>query len=262
MLTSRAVWCWSFQRSGMLEISSLWCPGAFHRRSIMLIYEGSLRGLTAVAHKNIAGKVHSLLFDDRSWDVQHVAVRTGLWPLGRIVVIPSATLTIPDWCLDRLAVDLEQDQVDSGLDIDSAPPVSRQEEIRIQQQQGSTFGVPLDGFSAALMVPTATAERDLAESSETILAGCDPHLRSTRGVRGYRVRLRSGETLGRAEDFLLDTARWKISHIVIRWKGWPHPRRFVVRSSAVETISWHEQTIDTRLSSRAHPKRSRTPIAR
>jgi hypothetical protein len=228
----------------------------------MLIYEGSLRGLTAVAHDRVVGNVHSFLFDDKSWDVRHVAVRTGPWFFGRIVVIPSATLTIPEWCLDRLAVDLEREEVDSGPDIDSAPPVSRQEEIRIQQQQGSTFGVPLDGFNAALMVPTATAERDLAESSETILAGCDPHLRSTRGVRGYQVRLRSGEALGRAEDFLLDTVRWKISHIVIRWKGWPRPRRLVVRSSAAENISWHEHTIGTRLSARVRARRSRAPITR
>jgi hypothetical protein len=228
----------------------------------MLIYETSLRGLTAVAHEKVAGKVQSFLFDDTSWDVRYVAVRTGLWLYGRIVLIPPGTITIPDWCLDRLTVDMEREQVDSGLDIDSALPVSRQEEIRIHQQQGSTLGVPLDGFSTPLLVPTATAENELGESSEIILAGCDPNLRSTKAVRGYQVRLRSGETLGRAEDFLLETARWKISHIVIRWKGWPHSRRLVVRSSAVETISWHEQTIDTRLSARAHAKRSRAPITR
>lgn len=227
----------------------------------MIIYESSLRGLAAVALDGEAGKVHSLLFDDRDWRVGHITVRTGSWLSGRIAAIPPAAVTIPTRHLDRLAVLLKREELKHCPDIESAKPVSLQEETRLQNQR-AIIGSPYEGFAGALMVPTATAERELGEVSEAAVAGCDPHLRSTKGVRRYQVRLREGEPLGRVLDFVVDTGRWQITHLVIRVQGWPRQRRLVIPSSAVEGISWFEQAITTRLSPLSSEQRNRTATAR
>ena len=224
----------------------------------MLIYERSLHESVAVAHDGVAGKVRDVLFDDVTWVVRHVVVRTGSRFAGRTVVVSPAVLTLPGWFPDRVALDLDREQVGRGPGIDSAKPVSVQEGMRLHGREGAMAGFMYDGFAGALMVPTASAERELAESPESRPAGIDPHLRSAEAVRGYRVRLPFGETLGHVEDFIVDTTGWNITHIVIASGGWPRTLRIMIPAGSVGNIFWEEKVIEMRLP----PDASRTGVTR
>jgi sporulation protein YlmC with PRC-barrel domain len=213
----------------------------------MLMLESSFHGLRALALDGVAGKYHSLLFDDRDWAVRHIAIRAGSRLSGHIALLSPAAVTVPARALDRIEVHLKQEELKHCPDINAAKPVSLQEEDRLQNMR-AVIGFTYDGFSSALMVPTAETERELAEVPEAALAGGDRHLRSTKGVRHYQVRLQSGEKLGSVEDFVVDVTRWKITHTVIRLHGWPHPRRIVVPSDTMESVSWFDQAITARLS--------------
>jgi hypothetical protein len=213
----------------------------------MIIVESSLRDLVVAALDGDAGRVHTLLFDDRDWRIRHFAIRIGSWPLGRIAVVPPVRVVIPSHHLERLAVRLRREELERCPDIKAIQPVSLQEETRLRNQR-AVLGFAYDGFNNALMVPTANAERELTEVSETKLAESDPHIRSTKGVQHYRVRFRTGELLGYVEDFVICTEPWEITHIVVRVHGWPHPRRLSLPTYEMEEISWIDQAIITRIS--------------
>jgi hypothetical protein len=143
---------------------------------------------------------------------------------------------------------MDRNEIDDGPDPAAARPVSEQEEIRLHLRQGASLGILYDGFNATLMVPTASMERETRGSKGVACAQGDRHLRSTRAVRGYRLQFRTGDPIGHAEDFVIDTSRWKISHLVVRFHSWPHPRRLVVPTGAVVDINWEDRLIHTRLS--------------
>jgi sporulation protein YlmC with PRC-barrel domain len=231
------------------------------RRDIVIVYESAFQGLAAVGLDGEVGKVHSFLFDDRDWGVRHIAVRTGSRLRGRIAVIPPGAVTIPSRHLDRLSVSLKRDELRQCPDLDETKPVSLQEETRLRNQR-AVIGCPYDGFAAAFMVPTATAQRELAQVSEVAVAGSDPHLRSTRGVRQYRVRLQTGESIGHVDDFVIDSEQWRITHLVVCVQGWPRHRRLVIPSSAVKEISWFDQEITTRLHPLGMKEKKRTGSGR
>jgi hypothetical protein len=185
-------------------------------------------------------------------------VRTSrLW--NRLVTISATSAELPDWQHGRLAIRLGPKEVESCPDIDSTKPVSRQEEYRLHQHQASMLGLPYEGFGMALAVPTEAAGSELAESAEAALAGCDPHLRSCAAVRRYRVQLDSGGPPVRADDFIINTDDWKITHLVLRLRGWSHTRRFLLPSETVRAIHWDSHSIDARSAPQPEISAPRTP---
>lgn len=227
----------------------------------MMIYERSFRGLAVTSVGTVVGTVHDVLFDDMTWEVRHIVVRTSrFW--NRDVTIPVRSVALPDWQHGRLAIRLSSRQIQRCPDIDSNKPVSRQEEYRLHQYQASMLGLPYEGFGMALAVPTEAARRDLAESAETVLARCDPHLRSCAAVRRYRVQLGSGGPPVRADDFIINTDGWKITHLVLRLRGWSHTRRFLLPSDTVRAIHWDSHSMDARSAPQPEISAPRTPSRR
>lgn len=227
----------------------------------MLIYGHMLHGCRVVCPDGVAGRVHDLLFDDQSWQIRHVAIRTGTWPLDRIVLLPPETVRLNDPDFRSVRVDLSTGEVHNAPGIDQNKPVSRQEELRLHQHQGPMLGLPWDGFSRMVVVPTATADRELAESGESPLAQSDPHLRRCGAVRGYGVRLHTGDLFGRVEDFVVDVVRWRIRYLVVQRGTWWIRRLVLLEPAVVQNVSWNQQAVETSLAPVAS-KRRRTSLAR
>lgn len=217
----------------------------------MLILADTLRGLPATGINGPIGKIHDLLFDDRSWCVRHVAVRHGMWPVERDILIFPGTVHVTDLTFRTVDIGLPAEDVAAAPDIDQDRPVSLQEELRLHEHQGSMLGMPYDGLSRAVMIPTATADQELADSGGSVLRDADPHLRSCHAVRGYAVRLANGQLLGNVADYVVDVTRWRIVYIMAERKVWPTPRRVLLPPVVVRSVSWQQQEITTRLSSAA-----------
>jgi sporulation protein YlmC with PRC-barrel domain len=213
----------------------------------MLIHARTLHGLPAIGIDGPVGKIQDLLFDDHTWCVRHVAVRCGMWPLERDILIAPGAVDVTDWTFRTVRVTLPAEEVRTAPDIDQDRPVSRQEELRLHEHQGSMLGLPNDGFSRAVLIPTATAGEELADSGGSVLRDSDPHLRSCRAVRGYAVRCANGHLVGRLADYVVDVTRWRIVYVVVERGMWPAPRRILLPPVVIRSVSWQHQEIDTRL---------------
>jgi uncharacterized protein YrrD len=198
----------------------------------------SLRGFGIGARDGEIGKVHSFLFDDRSWAVRYLVADTGGWLHGRKVLIAATALERPDWHARVFPVELTKEQVRNAPDIDTDRPVSRQHEAELHKYYNWApyWGT---GYGAAVFtVPPAQEEQEPPENA----AEGNPNLRSTREVIGYRIHATDGQ-IGHVEDFIISDEDWVIRYIVVDTRNWLPGRSVLVSPEWVRDISWEEQEV-------------------
>lgn len=200
----------------------------------------SLRGLSDCAigaTDDQIGMVHSFLFDARTWAIRYLVADTGTWLPGRKVLIAVTALGQPNWPDRVLPVALTREKVKNAPDIDVDKPVSRQREIELHQYYGWTPywgpGVPVGGVP---LPPPADVEAAKAAAEG------DPNLRSTREVRGYRIRATDGE-IGHVEDFIADDENWIIRYLVVDTKKWLPGRTVLICPDWAKEICWDDRTV-------------------
>ena len=94
----------------------------------MLNNANHLKGLAIHATDGEIGTVDQLYFDDESWAIRYLTVKTGGWLGGRRVLISPIAVAHSDWPAKRLYVALTKKQVENSPDINTDKPVSRQHE--------------------------------------------------------------------------------------------------------------------------------------
>ena len=105
----------------------------------------SLTGFGIGATDGEIGKVEAFYFDDKSWSVRYLVVKTGSWLFGRSVLISPMALQNPDWKENDFPTNLTKEQVQHSPYIDTQKPVSRQHETELskhyswQPNRGSGF---------------------------------------------------------------------------------------------------------------------------
>ncbi len=210
----------------------------------------SLVGFTIGATDGEIGKVKEFYFDDETWTIRYLIVDTGNWLSGRVVLISPDALLAPDWKNKTFPVNLTKEQIRNSPDINTDLPVSRQEEIKLHKYYpwvaywaggyyggGSpplTFGadplaigLPLDEFAEKL------AQKDDAS---------DKHLRSTKKVKGYKIKATDGE-IGDVEDFILGENMWKIDFILIDTAKWIPGKKVLISPKLISKIEWDNSTV-------------------
>ncbi len=90
-----------------------------------------LVGFTIGATDGDIGKVEEFYFDDTTWTVRYMIVKTGGWLTGREVLISPEAILVPDWENKIIPVNLTRSQVKNSPDIDTDKPISRQEEEKL-----------------------------------------------------------------------------------------------------------------------------------
>lgn len=217
----------------------------------------AFEGYSINARDGALGSVKDIYFGDENWIVRHFVVETGSWLNGRRVLLAAARLT-PDPGTQRLNIEATREQVRNSPPMETDRPVSRQREQEIYDHYGWPYywGVaPLAGGGIAagammagpLGVGLAAAQREVDDvRTSTIEADRrppgDPHLRSVREVRGYRISARDGE-LGHVEDLLIDTGTWEIRALVVDTRNWLPGRNVLVPPMAVEAVRWQKSDV-------------------
>ena len=89
------------------------------------------------------GTVEDFYFDDQTWAVKYLVVRTGGWLSGRKVLVSPTVVTGNTWDLGLLPVSITKEQVRDSPDVNTDKPVSGQREaakegfhVRSAQQVG------------------------------------------------------------------------------------------------------------------------------
>lgn len=215
----------------------------------MLRNINSLTGFKIHATDGELGHVAEFYFDDRTWDIRYMVVKTGGWLSGRKVLISPAALKTPDWKSKSFPVALTLDQVRNSPDIDTEKTVTLQHEADLHRH----YAWPIywgDGFYAGSMSggtlypPT----REEEEEEEKLAAAEEvSHLQSTRTVAGYRVHATDG-LIGHVEDFIVEEGQWIIRYLVAGTAVWLPGRKVLVSPGWIENVDWETSEVFVYLS--------------
>ena len=149
----------------------------------MLTNSTFLKDLTIHATDGELGTVDEFYFDDETWGIRYLVVKTGGWLSGREVLISPIAAVRVDWQTKSLHVALTKKQVENSPGINTHQPVSRQHEAEFSSYYGynAYWGGPfLWGpayYPADLAIPSGVFTKAKEESA-------DSHLRSSTAVTG------------------------------------------------------------------------------
>ncbi|MDR3609446.1 MAG: PRC-barrel domain-containing protein [Ignavibacteriaceae bacterium] len=206
---------------------------------------------TICAKDGELGKVSEFYFDDHTWTIRYLVVKTGNWLSERMVLIPHLALGITDWNAKTFKVNLTMEQVRNSPDIDTEKTVSRQHEEELFEH----YALPVywgEGFYATPlgMVPLEPdiSSKILKEDSKLgQLQHEDPHLRSTSKVKGYHIHANDGE-IGHVEDFIVDDEKWILCFLIVATHNWLPGRKILMLPRLIKRIEWDESKIYVDLS--------------
>ena len=196
-------------------------------------------GSSIVATDGEIGKLYNVCFDDRSWAVRYLVVETGSWLSRRRVLVSRATLGLPRWAEKTIPVRLTKEQVQNCPDVDADRPVSRQQEFGMIRHYGWADYLSVEpSFPPVALTDAAVGEQDTVSK----MAG-DPHLRSAKGVAGYRGVDASDASVEGVTDFVIDDERWGIPDLVVHVDSLPDGQKAVVPTRWVTGVSWEDQRV-------------------
>jgi uncharacterized protein YrrD len=158
------------------------------------------------------GTVEDFYFDDQTWAVKYLVVKTGGWLSGRKVLISPTVVIGKSWDLGLFPVSITKEQVRNSPDINTDKPVSRQHEAE-----------------------GATSARE------------DFHLRSAQQVGGYHIHANDGD-IGHVVDFIFDDQNWQISHLLIDTHNWVGGEKIILAVHHIREIQWQNSKVVVDLS--------------
>jgi len=216
---------------------------------------GDILGYKIAARDGHLGKVKDLYFDDFAWTIRYVVVETGGRLSGRQVLISPEDVGEPDTEKKVLPVDRTWKEVQDSPSIAERMPISRENELELAKYYGWAFywqDAPLTsdiGKSVAAEAPKAS-RKDFENTSHS-------QLRSIKEVTGYHVHA-TDEELGSAEDFVVETGNWTISHLVVKSGKWPAHGHVLIPPGWIEHVAWADRTIHVQLTAREAREGSRS----
>lgn len=219
-----------------------------------------LSGYTLQAKDGEIGEVDQFYFDDESWTIRYLVVKTGNWLLGRKVLISPIALDQPDWETRRFPVQLTQNQVENSPDIVTDLPVSRQHEYELHQYYDwpTYWSHPGDfSFRHARLYTATSMEARESETTQPVTTETteqdkyDPHLRSTKEVTGYHIKATDGE-IGHVEDFIVDDQTWQIHYMVVNTRNWlSDNKKVLIAPQWIEKVSWIDRGVHVKFTQEA-----------
>ena len=187
----------------------------------------SLLGASILAKDGPIGHLRDALFDDQSWVIRYFVVETGSWFSGRRVLLSPMIFREPDWGKRVLPVDLTIDEVRQSPDVDTDPPVYRQQEIAMTRH----YGWPAYWTIEASQVPGDKSD-----------AMGDPNLRSANEILTYEVKTSDGD-IGRMDDLVVEDANWFVRFVILSAGNWFEDQKLLVSTRWIGSVSWANKEV-------------------
>jgi hypothetical protein len=208
------------------------------------------------------GHIKDFYFDDDAWAVRYIVVDTGNWLAGPEVLISPISVQHSEWAERTLPVCITREQVRSSPGINTAQPVSRQNEEQLFRFYGYPYywggaGMWGEGAYPYALATGYAGPREERADHERKLEGYlhderarhrndNPHLRSRNAVAGYRVHAKDGD-LGHVADFLVDDETWAIRQVVIDTSNWWLGHKVLIAPWWITKVQWSEQLVSVDL---------------
>lgn len=196
----------------------------------------SLIGCRMEARDGELGKVDDVYFDDKSWTVRYLVLKTDAWLSSRKVLIAPMALMEEGCKTGVFWVNLTQDQIRHSPGIDTDKPISRQQEIELYGHY-AWKGYWESGFYAQ-GVGEIKEVRDIPPGIRDRHA-VDLHLRATSYVTGFHVHGTDGE-LGYICNFVIDDRTWAVVNLVVSTGHLPEDKKVLVAVDRILQMQWND----------------------
>ena len=190
------------------------------------------------------GKITSFYFDDDTWTIRYMVVKTGSWLFGRKVLISPDAILKNLWEGQTVAVNLTKEKVSSIPDIDTDKPVSRQQEQELfyhypwKNYWGGGFYA--GGIWGTTYPASSIDNTIIKEPGNTVKQPeGDQHLRSTAIVAGHAT---DGD-IGHIKDFIVDDQTWKLSFFVVDTHNWFGGKKVLIPVSDIKEVQWDNSKV-------------------
>jgi sporulation protein YlmC with PRC-barrel domain len=216
----------------------------------------SLLGYTMKETDGEIGEVEEFYFDDKSWTIRYLIVKTGDWLSSRKVLISPTVLKQPDWENKVFPVNLTKSQIENSPDIDTDKPVSRQQEEQLSGYYPWEiyWGAEPDEHGAGIfgMMPSDLYESEnvSVENVEATRRKNDQHLQSTAQVTGYSIHTTDGE-IGKVVDYIIDDTTWEIKFLVVDTGTWLNSRKVLLSTKWITEVKWDNSIVIVNISTEA-----------
>src|SRR5665213_874312 len=207
----------------------------------------SLIGYSMEATDGDIGKVEEFYFEDTTWVIHYLIVKTGNWFLYRKVLIAPQTIVKREATSGIFPVNLSKEQIRTSPDIDTDKPVSRQQVTQLyghyawQRYGGSGFYA--GGSAAAFDNDPIIDEKIMKEADPNDKRSDDDlHLRSTKTIMGYHIHASDGD-IGHVSDFIVDDATWQIMYLVVDTHNWFGGKKVLIETGKIKEIQWENSKV-------------------
>lgn len=187
------------------------------------------------------GSVADFLFDDTTWTIRYLVVKTGNWLTGRKVLIGTEAVTRAHGETQQFEVRLTREQVKDSPDIYADQPVSLQHQIELNTYYGWPLYWTAQTYAPiypALISDPAPLVEELPEAEESR----DPHLRSVREVMGYHIQA-TDDDIGHVDDFLIASESWAIHYLVVDTRNWLPGKQVLMSPRWIQRIDWGDRRV-------------------
>lgn len=196
------------------------------------------------------GRVQDLYFDDHTWAVRYLIVRTGGWLMGRDVLMAPIAVGGIDDTNSLMRINLRREQIEQAPSIEKAKPLSRLYEEAYYKHfrwlpywqldmTGLTNAIPHAGRPVTGLDETFPSE-PLEQS----------RLRSGAEVAGYGIHAKDAE-IGHLEDLVIDDEDWIVRYVEVDTRNWLPGKKVLAQTGRIEQIDWHSRSVAMSLSRHA-----------
>lgn len=194
------------------------------------------------------GDVFDFYFQDNNWVIRYVVVDTGNWFQSENVLISPLSIKRFSWDADKIAVDLKPDQIKSAPSFNMDKPISRQFEINYFNH----YQYPAYWTGKSLWGESFYPEEAIRLKYKPLHIAAnlsDPHLRSAKEVRGYRINSLKDDSspFGHVEDFLFDIETWTLRYFVIDTTNFLPGKKVLISPEWVDSINWEQDEFNVNI---------------
>ncbi len=203
----------------------------------------TLIGYKVTATDGDVGTVEDFYFDDETFEIRYIVIKTLEW-FGKKVLLPPQAMLEPIWQYNRIPVNLTTDAIKNGPAIDSVKPVSRKKEKELFNFYNWIPYWSLNTPGHLWYPPTDVILKNkiLAAIDEKESDNCDKHLRSFNEVKGYGI-IAKDEKCGHLDDFIISSENAILTYLVVDTKDWLPSKNVLLSNEWVKSFDWNEEKI-------------------
>jgi sporulation protein YlmC with PRC-barrel domain len=210
----------------------------------MHLYISNLFGLSVKATDGEVGIVQDFYFDDQTWIIRYLVIKTGDWLSGRKVLLSPFSLVNKSGKPTSFTVSLTKEQIRNSPDINTDKAVYRQQEIQLAEYYPGLDYWGKGAYKGGVANASIVSDREIIKEAfkKDNQPTVDLHLQSVLHMTGYRIHALDGE-IGHAKDFIIADGAWKLQYLVVGMHKLFRDKQVFVPVGNIRKVQWSNAEI-------------------